>query len=108
MKSIKTYGKNIIRNPFTIICKGEFVHGSANLLMNNDYIILCLPTANAKLPVRSPTSGGRGYTKRAHYTYAKLRKTINLVQMRKVIETLCTSKCYAIVVPIRGIDYMII
>jgi len=58
---------------------------AANLLMNNDYIILCLPTANEKLPVRSPTSGD--VDERAHYKYVKLLKTINLVQMRKVIDT---------------------
>lgn len=59
---------------------------AANLLMNNDYIILCLPTANEKLPVRSPTSGDVD-NERTHYTYVKLLKTINLVQMRKVRDT---------------------
>jgi len=63
MKSIITYGKNNIRNPFTIICNGKFV--AANLLMNNDYIILCLPTKSYPY-VLQPR--GDVETERAQYT----------------------------------------
>lgn len=86
MKSIKTYEKKNSLQLFVkvIVCAQQVICWWITIIL---YYVLCLPTDNEKLPLRSPTSGDVGI-ERAHYTYVKLRKTINLVQIRKVRDTM--------------------